>query len=178
MPNRGIKYSLWSAQSSLYFVLCLYVYLLCFHMDLNSLRYFFAWREERAQMNPYFWNKHPVEWKFQSLSVHWVLKFPLMSFPLTDKPFSLTCWDFFRLPLFIWFVSVACFLLCSISFSLFADEKKTSHFALIKAEQHAVAILAAGSSSSSCESTTSVHFTKGWLSVCLPVCLSHVGYCN
>lgn len=135
-------------------------------MDLNSLRYFFAWREERAQMNPYFWIKHPGNFSL----CHWVLNSLWCHFLWQTNP---SVWHVETF--FVWLYLVCfCFLLCNISFSLFADEKKTSHFALIKAGQHAVAILAAGSSSSSCESTTTVHFTKGWLSVCLPVCVSHM----
>lgn len=40
----------------------------------------------------------------------------------------------------------------------------------IEATQHTVAILVVGNLSSSCETTTSVHFTGGRLSVCLSVC--------
>lgn len=57
MSNRGIKYNLWrhavqTTLSSLYFVRCVSVYLLCFHMDFNLWFCFIHWLEEQGQRNP------------------------------------------------------------------------------------------------------------------------------
>lgn len=62
----------------------------------------------------------------------------------------------------------------TLCFSVYRWINITINSFLIEVKQHLEATLALGNLCGSCETTTSVHFTKGWLCVCLSVCVPHM----
>lgn len=130
MWSRGIKYSLRrhavpTALPSLYFVRCLSVYLLCFHMDLHPGFCLFHGRGQRNQ-----------------LPVADIVKMFCL------QPLICLCW-------FVCLLYSSSYSATITAFIYFTDE--TKQLTQIPIE----AILVVGNQSSSCETTTSVHFTGG-----------------